>query len=56
MFNRWKQAAKEIWVKEANEHEDGPVNLQCFVLRQQNENLEKMLIEDGSTLNQIEKV
>lgn len=49
MLLRWKQAARERWVIEANEHEDGPVNLQCFVLCQQNKNLERMLREDGAT-------
>lgn len=56
MFNKWKQAAKELWVEEANELEDGPVNLQCFALRQQNNNLRRMLLEDGSTPNQIEAI
>jgi hypothetical protein len=56
MFLRWKQATKERWVEEANEHEDGPVNLQCFVLRQQNKNLERMLREDGATAKQIDDV
>lgn len=43
-FMKWKMKAHEQEVEMQNELEDGPVNLQCFLLRQQNTNLEKLLL------------
>jgi hypothetical protein len=32
-FSRWKEMAKMMEVRDIHEMEDGPVNLECFVLR-----------------------
>ena len=53
---KWKMKAQENEVEMQNEYEDGPVSLECFALRQQNKNLEKLLLQDGSTPKQIEKL
>ena len=44
VFMKWKMKAHEQEVTMQNEMEDGPVNLQCFLLKQQNINLEKLLL------------
>ena len=44
VFMKWKMKAHEQEVTMQNEMEDGPVNLQCFLLKQQNMNLEKLLL------------
>ena len=41
---KWKMKAQENEVEMQNEYEDGPVSLECFALRQQNKNLEKLLL------------
>lgn len=55
-FRRWKDISKKVEVTNTNEYEDGPIGLQNFHLRVQNAQLEKMLLADGCTPNEIEAI
>jgi len=52
----WKDKAWQDGVREQNEEEDGPTNLQAWQLRQDNFNLIKLMKEDGLTNSEINKV
>ena len=55
-FDRWSRAKDEIEMEEKHEHEDGPTNVEAFMLRWRNSNLKKMLEEDGCDKLEVDKI